>query len=311
MFRAISVLLAGIVVSAAAAEPSKLAFQPAGEGYYQFDTGILQGKMRLDGKWQGISSLVYAPTETEIAKSPGLLSYYRVFSSNHRYGAAARDWPVDATLLPDGALELNFPAAEEHPLQLRGLFRWAAPDTLDLETTVTPQRAMPRFEVFLSNYVGQGFDGLVYVKPSRVNKKESPGLLRADWHPLLDGHYLMFPRDLAAIQIIYDGRWEYPPSPVQWAVSRYLAGPLLLRRDQAGGLTVMLMAPPDDCFAVAMPYNKTPPDNIAGHNSVYLSLFGRDLAAGEQVTTRCRLVVKKGLTDAAAIELYQQYLRNR
>jgi hypothetical protein len=308
MFRAIGVLVAGVVLGGVPAAPSRLAFQPSEKGYCQFDTGVLRGKMRLDGKGQGIASLVHLPSGTEIAKPPGLLSYYRAFSANQRYDAAARDWPVRANLLPDGALELSFPAAEEHPLQLRGIFRWAAPDTLDLETTVTPQRAMPRFEVFLSSYVGQGFEGLVYLKPNRFNKKDVPGLLRADWHPLVDGNYLMFPRDLAALQIIYDGRWEYPPSPVQWAVGRYLAGPLGVRRDPASGITVLLMAPPDDCFALAMPYNKTPPDGIANHNSLYLCLFGRDVAAGESVTARCRLVVKKDLTDAGAVELYQQYV---
>jgi hypothetical protein len=239
-----------------------------------------------------------------------LLSYYRVFSSNKRYGTAARDWPVQSKLLPDGALEACYAAAEEHPLELRGLFRWAAPDTLDLETTVTARQDLPRFEVFLSDYLGSGFEGSVYVQASGLDKKGQAGLLRADWSPLVDGNYLMFPRDRQACGMIFDGRWEFPPSPVQWAVGRYLAGPLGLRRDPASGLSVVLMARPHDCFAVAMPYNKTPPDNIANHGSLYLCLFGRDLAAGEKATARCRLVVKHDLTDEAAIDLYQQYLRN-
>ena len=56
-----------------------------------------------------------------------------------------------------------------------------------------------------------------------------------------------------------------------------------------------------------MPYNKTPPDGIANHGSVYLCLFGRDLAPGEAVKARCRMVVKRDFSDAAAIELYRQY----
>jgi hypothetical protein len=149
---------------------------------------------------------------------------------------------------------------------------------------------------------------LVYVQPNRLGKQETPELLRADWSALVDGNYLMFPRDLEAARIVYDGRWEYPPNPVQWAVSRYMAGPLGVRRDQASGLSLLLMAPPDDCFAVGMPYNKTPPDNVAGHGSLYLSLFGCDLAAGEHVQGRCRMVIKKDLSDSGAIDLYQRYL---
>jgi len=311
MLSVFSVLSLGVALSATAAEPSKLAFQPGEKGYYPFDTGVLRGKVRLDGKAQGICSLVYVPTETELAKPPGLLSYYRVFSTNKRYAAAVRDWPLEAKLLPDGVLQVIFPAAEEHPLEVRGVFRWLAPDTLDLETTVIVQQAMPQFELFLSNYVGKGFDGLVYVKPNRLAKQEPPGLLRADWCPLVDGNYWMFPRDLRAAGIIYDGRWEYPPNPVQWAVSRYLAGPLGVRRDAASGLSVLLVAPPADCFALALPYNKTPPDNVANHGSLYLSLFGGDLAAGETAHARCRIVIKKDVTDAGAIGLYQQYLGER
>ena len=95
----------------------------------------------------------------------------------------------------------------------------------DLETTVEAKTDLPKFEFFLSNYVAKSFDVWVYTKPNRFSKKAPPSLLRGDWNELVDGCYLMYPRDLAGAQMIYDGRWEYPPNPVQWAVSRYMAGP--------------------------------------------------------------------------------------
>ena len=294
--------------SVIAAEPPRLGFRPSAEkSYYEFDTGACRGKMRLDGKSQGICSLVHLASGMELAKPPGLLSYYRVFTTNKRFDDAARNWPAVAKLLPDGGLQVAFPPDKEHPLEIRGVFRCTQPDTIDLETTVVPQDDLPQFELFLSNYVAQSLEGSAYVKPTRYSKNEPPSLLRADWSPLIDGDYLIFPRDLEAIRLIHDGRWEYAPSPVQWVAPRYMAGPLAVRRDQASGLSVALMAPPGDCFAVAMPYNKTPPDGVAGHSSFYLSLFGRDLPAGKAAQARCRIVIRKDLTDKDAIALFEAY----
>jgi hypothetical protein len=87
-----------------------------------------------------------------------------------------------------------------------------------------------------------------------------------------------------------------------------MAAPLALRRFEATGVTAALMCPPEECFAVSLSYNKTPPDNVAGHQSVYQSFFGRDVAAGETVRARCRLVVGKDLADDEIVKRYERYL---
>ena len=296
--------------AAAWAEGQNLAFQPAEPGYYAFDTGRLRGKVRLDGKSQGISSLVYAPTGMELLRSPGLLSYYRVFSTGVRYGEAARDWPVAARVKEGGAVEIRFPPAADHPLELTGTFRWRSVDTLDLETTVKANRALPRMEVFLSSYFVSGFDAWVYVSRNTYGSGQA-ALMRPDWSELLTGNYLMFPRDRQALLTIHDGQWDIPPNPVTWAFLRYLAAPVAVRRQAQSGLAAVLMSPPDDCFAVATPYNREPPDGVAGHNSLYLSLFGRDLAAGEAATAHCRVIVGQDLSDEMILKRYKEYLAER
>ncbi|NQT17505.1 MAG: hypothetical protein HQ582_32420 [Planctomycetes bacterium] len=304
--------LSAIATMATAAEPASLAFRPVDEeGYVAFDTGLLRGKVRLDGRHQGISSITHVPSEMELAKSVGLFSYYRIFSAGKRYGHAARDWPLETSLLDDGALRIVFPPHEEHPLEMTGTFRWHAPDTLDLETTVTPSVPMPRMEVFLSSYFVEDFEGLVYLKPNRFSKAKPPTFVRTDWSELIDGNYLMFPRDPDVLPTIYDGRWEFPPAPVTWAFTRYLAAPIGVRRHGETGLAAVVMSPPDDCFAVAVPYNKEPPDNVAGHGSVYLSLFGVDMAAGQATTAHCRLIIAKNLSDEAILQRYRAYLDER
>jgi hypothetical protein len=303
------ILIALLLATATlAAKAEDFAFKPAEQGYYAFDTGQFRGKLRTDGQSQGICSLVHVPTGMEMAAPPGLLSYYRVFSKGVRYGNAARDWPVVARVVDGGALEIRFPPAKEHPMEIAGKFRWRSADTLDLETTVKAAGALPSFEVFLSSYFVEGFDASVYVKRNIYGTGQPAAMLRADWSELLDGNYLTFPRDAATLPILYDGRWDFSPNPVTWAFARYLAAPIAVRRHSPSGLTVVLMSPPEDCFAVGTPYNKRPPDGVAGHRSLYLSFFGRDLAAGQTTQARCRMILAKDLSDDAILERYKQYV---
>lgn len=192
--------------------------------------------------------------------------------------------------------------------QLKAVFRIAGPEAIDAETIVTARRDLPSFEVCLSNYFAPGFDASVYaVQTFRAPRR--PFFARADHNPLVDGNYLAFPRDRQAVLTIFDGRWEQPPHPVEWCINRYLAAPLAIRRDKESGLTALVMSPPGDCFAVATPYNQTPPDDVANHRSLYLSLFGFDVAAGQTVRARSRLQVIADPADAAAEKAYEDYAR--
>ncbi|HID24819.1 MAG TPA: hypothetical protein EYP14_20800 [Planctomycetaceae bacterium] len=82
----VSVVLAlvGVAHAAAhAAEPRRTAFRPAEKkGVFSFDTGILRGVLRLDGRRQGIERLIHIPTGVEVTYGGGhvgLLSPYRLF----------------------------------------------------------------------------------------------------------------------------------------------------------------------------------------------------------------------------------------
>ncbi|MDY0169555.1 MAG: hypothetical protein RBS80_23635 [Thermoguttaceae bacterium] len=115
------------------------------------------------------------------------------------------------------------------------------------------------------------------------------------------GHWQVSPRDAAAVALIRDGRWQAKPSPVDWAVLPPLASPVALRRDRQTGLAAVMMAPKGDCSAAFMPF--------AGetHYSLYLSLFGYNITAGEQAQARARLVIGAGLSDADVVSYYNHY----
>ena len=80
-----------------------------------------------------------------------------------------------------------------------------------------------------------------------------------------------------------------------------MAAPLAVRRAEGIGLVGILMAPAQDCFAIATPY--------AGetHYSIYLSLFGHDLKAGQERKATARLVIGPALPDAEIIERYGRF----
>ncbi len=279
-------------------QPVRFGFTAAANGEFLFDTGVLRGKLRAGGKSLGLSSVVHIPSGLPLDRSNGLFSHYRVFSGDTRYGVGAWDWPSVARLLEDGAVEVQWPAATNRPFEMTATYRWAAEATLDLETVVKPGKDLPGFEVFLASYFSEPFTNcLVYVKDS-PGKVGQAGFLAAT-KPL--GDWQMFPKDGSVVPLIKDGRWTLEPNPVNWIVMPEFRTPLAMRRDAKSGLTAVLMAPPTDCFAIATPYE------AEGHRSLYFSLFGRGLKAGEQARARSRLVIATNPTEQQVIALEQAY----
>jgi hypothetical protein len=274
----------------------KLTFVASGTNEFAFDTGVLKGKLRAGGKSTGLSSVVHVPTGVRLDYSMGLFSHYRVFTTNKRYGTAAWDWPSEAKLRPDGSVEIHWPSAEDRPFELRAVYRWAIPNTLDLETTVQAKASLAKFESFLASYFAEGFtNACVYVRSNG-----QAWLMGAE---ASGGTWQAFPRDAEAGSIIRDGRWKFPPSPVEWVIEPFLAKPLGVRRCPANNLRALLMAPPQDCFAILTPVETDP------HRSMYLSLFGKDLKAGERARARARLVIGTNLSGEAQDNAYSAYLR--
>ena len=68
------------------------------------------------------------------------------------------------------------------------------------------------------------------------------------------------------------------------------------------GSTALVMAPKEDCFAVATPCSGE------AHRSIYLSLLGRDIKAGQTATARSRLVIGQQISDEQALGLYRHYV---
>ncbi len=256
---------------------ARLVFAPAEQRTWSFDTGILRGRLGTQQLAFGLHEMVELPTGSQLTGAFGLCNVYRVFSDGRRYGNAGWDWPSRGERRDDGSVMIECAADATRPFVLRGVYRWHDPATLDLTIEVTPQQDLGGFEVFLASYFAPIFDqARVYVNEDPLAGGQ-PGWLEAKESY---GTWLAFPRDEAAVKLIQDGRWKLAPNPVDWVVMPALKYPLAVRREMGGGWTALLMASDEDCFAISMPHQKET------HYSVYLSLFGRDLAAGQLATAR-------------------------
>jgi hypothetical protein len=279
--------LAGALASPAA----DLRFHPAEGGAFHFDTGVLKGTLRSEGRSIGLLPATHLESGSELARSMGLFGVYRVFSEGRRYGNGMWSWPSEARAASGGAVEVRWPAVEERPFEMRALYRWSGPAALDVEISVRPEEELRGFEAFLASYLGKTFtDSAVLTKDGRFTAAD-----RAS------GAWQMFPRDAGAVARIRDGRWKIPPSPVDWVIRPEFEGPIAIRRDPASGVTVAFMAPAADCFAVSTPHEGET------HFSLYMSLFGRDLKKGETARARARLVVLTSAQEEQLRELRRGY----
>jgi hypothetical protein len=277
----------------------RLVFAQSKDGGYEFDTGVLRGRLRGAGKDLGLTSAVHLPTGTKLSGEYGILSYYRVFTTNKRYGHAAWEWPSSSKLLPDGAVQVTWPEADDRPFEMFAVYRFRNSFTLDVETIVKADKDLSKFEVFLASYFHEAFPlPQVYVAAC-PETEDNPALLTAKKS---FGNWQMFPRNADVLPIIRDGRWQKQPNPVDWKIMPALAKPIALRRGSESAPTAILMAPPDDCFAISTPYEGE------GHYSIYFSLFGRDIEAGQTAKARLRLVVTSAAKDRQILDLYQKYM---
>jgi hypothetical protein len=299
VFLAFLILLVSVHRSAAS-EPggAQPRFKAAGGGEFEFNTGVLSGKLRAEGKSVGLLPVVHVPTDAVLTRSMGFAGHYRVFSANHRYGEGAWYWPSEAKLLANGAVEVHWPAAGDRPFEMWAVYRWARPDTLDVETRVRPQAELRDFELFLASYFSEAFTSSTVRGHDPAGQ---PAFLPADE---ANGVWQMFPRDRDVVRLIQDGRWKIEPHPVDWVIRPALTQPIAVRRDVSTGTTAVLMAPPEDCFAVATPHQREP------HYSLYLSLFGRTIKPGELVRARVRLAILTSPSEAQILGVYRAYLED-
>lgn len=241
-----------------------------------FETPALKGRIG-DGRFIGLNQVTDTRTGAKIsgdgiANRHGLLTLYRVFTRNHRYGNSAYDWKEREMKTDGDTLVMTWPATSDRPFGLQAKYSFQKPDKAELEITVRAQQELVDFEVQVASYFDSGFP--VATVPAAGDTLTSPAALGV-WHA--------FPRDERAAAIIADGRWQQGGAPVAFTIRPPYTSPRSERKHATHLLTAILESPPADCFALY-----TAHDGEA-HFSNYHALFGRTIPAGETATARVSL----------------------
>lgn len=258
-----------------------------------FEVEQMTGQVQIDGAQHGVRSLKSRRTGYEWIESRLWgLHFYRLLARNEWLGQGD-ELPMRGQV-EDHHPTITWPAGPQCKLQTVARYVVVPPTAIDVELTFRFEASYADYEAFWSNYFPPGnqphaFPVKPYGKAGAADAQMVP-LVEA---PLYKGCYLAFPRDVRAASLYCDGRWEKGKhSPVLWARTRYLGLPMVVFARPGGDEACVFMADPRTCFGLGTVYRSDDPrDSVANHHSVYASLIGHDVRAGDIVRARLSLAV--------------------
>ena len=292
---------------------------------FHFETPVLRGVFvahdnRDLGKGfgrHGLRGLTYRGHDLHAPEGPvgakrrhqGLLNLYRVYGGEETFGSL-RDDEAKVETLENGA-RLTWPASETRPVEISATWTLSGPAQIDVSLSATPTRDITNFEILPATYLPVQFEKYVYLQDE---KAAGPTLLRPPANEEDQMKYPFFPlseSDRKAQE--QSGRIH---SSWQWKTilpDTYASLPIVFGGNDQ--VQVVQFANPESVSAICA----TPKPDIGApeewnsveqHSALYFSLFGRDVAAGETVRARIRLVVIDTPEDTAEThrDLYRKFL---
>lgn len=262
---------------------------------WTFESDLIQARVESDGIALR-SHYIEKATGVRIGE---LLLPYRLLSRDGWHGEA-REMQHRFTPGQNG-YEVDWAATIAHPVNLHMAVQASGEGTFDVTVRAEILGSLPDYELFQSWYFDPGYEAGSYVTPLPYETPSAPGVLQVCPRDgdLYREMYVSFPRDERAAELLCDGRWQRGRHFTRFLPCRYYALPLGFYANRSNGLGIVMMGRREDTFAVNMAYHSDDPQNSVGcHNSFYLSLLGRDVKAGETVTTRFRMVIGRFGADA-------------
>lgn len=254
-----------------------------------FETDLIRGDVIADGERFQVANLIWKPSgltvDTGMALAP-----YRLLARDSWMGEVRQ--MLHERTISDGGVSVAFGPGFSHQAELRFRVELNRPDAIDVSVDLRPFAAYPNYELLISAYLAYGFRPGAYIGPGVRGETVDPVQVRPVHSSVYENMYVAFPRDEASAAIISDGRWQRGRHHTRFAPLRYYALPVAFSAHEPSALDVLLMAPPEDVFSVAMAYHSdNPADDVGQHRSLYLSLFGRDITPGQRIRTAFRLQV--------------------
>jgi len=278
---------------------------------WSFDTDVMCGEVAADAgsHRHGVVSLVQKSTGRQVVQGNLFcLHVYRVLARN-QWLSQARDVPHEATIEGDELVVRWQQDALGPGLEAEARYAVSSENSIDLALTLRNRSRWHRdLELYTSNYFDLSMaPGLYTVAPfsGAVSAANPPVLTRPADNDISRHCYCAWPRDNFAARMFTDGRWEHGThSPVPWAIGRWMAHPLGFYATEDRRTLAVVMAKPQECFAVCTSYHSDDPaDGVAHHNSLYHNLIGEDAGPGWERTLRQRLVLTEWSADDTPLQV--------
>lgn len=258
------------------------------------------------------NNVIYKPTGMKISPDgermagAGMLNFFRVLIE----GGYLTELRVEEALLEpeEDGITMTWMPTIRRQAKIKVKFTFKEPNIIDMDMWVETLANYPKFEILLSAYLAPGFESGVYVSREEFGPVE-PEQIRLVDQPMIHRIWPFFPRDEAGANLLTDGRHQKGRWFWRMAIGRRYGMPLAFFSKD--GVDAILMGRPEVVYAVGATYKGDEiNDNVAGHRSMYLSLFGEDFKAGEGRYTQMRMIIDDfGSDPEKHMELYQSFLK--
>jgi hypothetical protein len=295
--------------AASDAPPAKVDPTVAGRQALEFNTPEIEGTIRLDGAYHGVTRLVDKRSGRQLIDPRySALNLFKLMSVNLVMGQP-RHMERAVRFGPDWA-EVRWPKSGTHRGEVIARYEVHPPGAVDLTVTVRSEETYPAYETFLSSYFDNTLEPHVYLK-TRAGK--SSELVLPMFNDVFRGTVLVFPRDMPSARHCLDGRWDRSEGGVpvvQMCPVRCYSHCLAMLVDPEKTLAVLVMADPRDCYAFSTRYHAgDDTQRMTTYSAFDFSLFGSDFVPGDERTVKVRLALTPLDPDfTQPLKLYQQFL---
>ncbi len=284
----------------------------------EFSLERISGTLNCDinnepSKSHHFSNVIHKPTGLKISPDgdrmagAGMLNFFRVLIE----GGYLTELRVEEPLFEptEDGISFTWMPTIRRQAKVKVKFTFRQPNIIDMDMWVETLTNYPGFEILLSAYMAPGFESGVYVAKEEFGPIEGEQIRLVD-QPMIHGIWPFFPRDEAGANLLTDGRHQKGRWFWRMAIGRRYAMPLAFF--SKNGVDAIVMGRPEDVYAVGATYKgDAENDDVAGHRSLYLSLFGENLKAGEGRHTQMRMIIDDFGSDAEKHkELFRSFLKD-
>lgn len=287
---------------------------PSGQqDQFDFETPQMQGTIRLDGPYHGVTRLVDKRTGQQVIDARySALNLFKLMSVNQ-----LMDEPrtMQRTIRTNSEwVEIVWAPTPAHNADVIARYEVVAPNAVELTLTVRSRGVYAGYEVFLSNYFDKRYVPHVYLAPNRGVDTAKPVVPMVS--DIIRGTLPVFARDALAAQRCVDGRWERNEggaSIVQMCPVRHYFYCLAVMADPDSDLGIVLMAHPQDCYAISTRYHAAAQaDRLTSYSAFDLSLFGDAFVPQDVRTVKVRLALTPlDVNQSQAVDLYKSFIGER